>query len=590
MLVDVHRPSFAALAAACLACLAGPKWSDAQTFVRVADPTNPIVADRFHSGGGCFVDLVGDGYLDLFVANGNAINESNALYRNLRPGGFVKVVTGPVVGDGGSSIGGTFGDFDGDGRLDLFVTNRNNIGNFLYRGLGDTLFSKVTSGGPVTDIANSNSSSWVDVDRDGNLDLYVVNFQGNDFLYRNGGGPDFTLTGVDTTALTSGTEFSIPGAWADVNDDGYDDLFVGNAGTQNDYLFVNHGGLFFTRTVIADGLSTLGASWGDYDNDGNLDLVGVHYLGQKCTLYHNSGSPTFALTPVASAVSALSGSWVGSAWGDYDNDGSLDLFVAQDGGASALYHNDGPPAYSFTRVLTGPVATDAGNAFGAVWGDYDRDGQLDLFIADHQALGNRLYHNEGTPNHWLTVRCRGAAPNTAAIGARVRLDATIGGSTRRQTREVTSQTGYNSGNLDQHFGLGDASVVDSLVIDWPSGRRDTWAGLAADAFLALDEGSGTVSVEPPALPLGLGVRLEPVAPNPCVRGFRVGFRLARAGRARLDLFDVRGRRVASVVDGWFEPGVHREQVAIPNGTAPGVYFVRLMSGSDTATARFAVVR
>src|SRR5262249_31978609 len=153
--------------------------SAAQTFTRVTDPTNPIITDQFQSGGGCWVDLVGDGYLDLFVANGNLTNQPNALYRNMRPGGFVKVVTGNVVTDGGSSIGGTFGDFDHDGRLDLFVTNRNNFGNFLYRGLGDTVFAKVTGVPPVTDIANSNSSSWVDLDGDGVLDLYVVNFQGN---------------------------------------------------------------------------------------------------------------------------------------------------------------------------------------------------------------------------------------------------------------------------------------------------------------------------------------------------------------------------------------------------------------------------
>ncbi len=483
------------LAWALAACLAAATMADAQTFTRVTDPSNPVVTDLRMSGGGCWIDLVGDGYLDLFVANGNLTNQPNALYRNDRAGGFIRVVTGPVVTDGGSSIGGTVGDYDNDGLLDLFVTNRNNFGNFLYRGLGDTLFAKVSTGPPVTDIANSNSSSWVDIDRDGDLDLYVVNFQGNDFLYLNGGAPSYGFARVDTTALTVGAEFSIPGAWGDADNDGLPDLFVGNAGAQSDYVYMNQGGLFFTRTVLADGLSTLGASWGDVDNDGDLDLFVAHYQGQKSTLYRNGGAPAFTLTPDAASIASNEfGNWVGSAFGDFDNDGALDLFVARDGGAGALYHNDGPPGYGFTKITTGAIATDFVNAFGAVWGDYDRDGQLDLFVADHLGAGNRLYHNGGTANHWLTVRCRGGASNRAGLGARVRVVATIAGTPRSQMREVAGQTGYNSQNLDQHFGLGDAAVADSLVIEWPSGRRDTWAGIAADAWLVLDEGSGTVAV------------------------------------------------------------------------------------------------
>ncbi len=561
----------------------------AQNFVRVTDPTNPIVADRRQSGGGFFVDLVGDGYLDLFVANGNLSNEPNALYRNLRQGGFVRVTTGAVVNDGGSSIGGTFGDFDHDGRLDLFVTNRANFGNFLYRGLGDTLFAKTTTGSPVTDIANSNMSSWVDYDRDGNLDLHVVNFSGNDFLYRNSGPPSFTLARIDTTAITSGAEFSIPGAWADVNGDGFDDLFVGNAGGQNDYVYRNQGGGFFTRAVLADGLSTLGGSFGDYDNDGHLDLVVAHYQGQTNTLYHNAGAPSFTLTPVASAVSSAAGSWVGTAWGDYDNDGALDLFVAQDGGSSALFRNGGPPGYALTRILTGPVATDAGNAFGAAWGDYDRDGQLDLFVTDRLANGNRLYHNQGNANHWLTVRCAGTASNRTGIGARVRVDATIGGVTRRQLREVTSQTGYNSGNLDQHFGLGDAAVADSVVIEWPSGRRDTWASMSVDTLVVLTEGTGVIAVEPQGAGVVRRLRLAAPAPNPCDGELTLSFELPRASRARIELFDLSGRQIATVADRWLAAGTHRARVEVP-AVAAGVYFVRVSAGAERATVRFVRVR
>lgn len=557
----------------------------AQTFVRVTDPANPIVNEAFQSGGGCWVDLVGDGYLDLYVANGNLTNEPDALYRNDRAGGFRKVVGGNVVQDGGPSIGGTIGDFDNDGRPDIFVTNRNFWGNFLYRGLGDTLFAKVTTGRPVTDFGDSNSSSWVDIDNDGDLDLYVVNFQATDFFYRNDGAPTFTFTRVDTTRLSTGTEFSIPGAWADCNNDRLPDFFVGNAGTQSDYIYLNRGGLNFTKTTLVDGKATLGASWGDYDNDGYLDLFVAHYTNQKSTLYRNAGPPNFTLVPVdTSIVSNEIGKWVGSAFGDIDNDGDQDLYVANDGAAGALYLNAGPPGYGFGKVTTGPVATDVGNNFGAVWGDYDRDGQLDLFVANRLAQGNRLYRNQGNPNHWLTIRCAGTSSNRSGIGAHVTVYARINGVPRQQLREVTAQTGYNSSNLDQHFGLGNAARADSIRIEWPSGLTDTWRNVLVDRWMKLVEGGATSAVEPPPVADDAGLRLLPGAPNPFTQAVDLAFELPRPGRARVELFDVRGRRVRTLLEGVLPAGPHTVRLTAADDTPAGVYFVRL-STPDGVRAR-----
>src|SRR5262249_20757365 len=152
--------------------LAAPSAWAQPTFTRILDPTNPVVNDSLESGGGSWVDLDGDSVPDLFVAHGNLSNQNNALFHNAGNFHFIPVTSGAVVTDGGSSIGGTWGDYDSDGHPDLFVANRNNFGNFLYHGLGDTLFDKVTTGAVVTDIGNSNSASWVDNDNDGDLDLY----------------------------------------------------------------------------------------------------------------------------------------------------------------------------------------------------------------------------------------------------------------------------------------------------------------------------------------------------------------------------------------------------------------------------------
>ncbi|HEX7881003.1 MAG TPA: FG-GAP-like repeat-containing protein [Candidatus Eisenbacteria bacterium] len=576
-----------------LLTLPSPLFAQAfTTFTRITDPANPIVTETGHqSGGGCWVDLVGDGYLDLFVANGNLSNELNSLYRNNRAGGFVRVTTGSVRNDGGSSIGGTVGDYDNDGKIDLFVTNRNFFGNFLYRGLGDTNFVKVTGAHPVTDLGNSNSASWVDVDRDGNLDLYVVNFQGADYFYRNGGAPAYAFTRVDTTALTAGGEFSIPGAWGDYNNDGRPDLFIGNAGTQSDYLYQNRGNLWFTRTSIADGGATLGASWGDFDNDGDLDLVVPHFQGQKIKFYRNSGAPLYQLASIdTGAVSASFGNWIGSGWGDCDNDGDLDLVVTYDGAPAGLFRNDGPPNHGFTRIVTGPVGTDTGYNFGAVWGDYDRDGQLDLFIANRLGEQNRLYHNDGNANHWLTIRAVGTVSNRSAIGARIRLHSKVAGVPRSQMREVTGQTGYNSQNLDQHFGLADAAVADSIVIDWPSGAREVWRGVLADRWMTLIEGGSTVAVPERPQPVSGGVLFAPPRPNPARGAVRLSFRLAVPGDVTLALFDVRGRRMRSLL-AERRPAGSNEISWRPDESIPdGVYFVRLEAGVESRTERLVIAR
>ncbi len=380
----------------------------APVLTRIVDPSNPVTTETFESGGAAWMDLDRDGFLDLFVPHGNLTSQNNSLFLHTTGMGFQRVVTGPVVSDGGSSIGGVWGDWNRDGHVDLFVTNRNGFGNFLYAGQGDTSFASVAGTAVVDDRANSNSGSWLDIDNDGDLDLYVVNFNGDDFLYVNGGPPAYTLIRTVVPTLTPGAEFSIHGAWADWDNDGDEDLFVGNAGTQNDYLFINGGGLSFTRRTFSDALSSLGASWGDYDNDGYMDLVVANYGGQVSVLYHNGGPPQFALSPVSAAVfPAVAASAVGSAWGDVDNDGDLDLFVTNDGGSGSLYVNAGPPAYTFLRQ----AMADVGQSFGCNWADIDRDGDLDLFVANRANQVDFLYRNDTAPSgSWFGVRCVGTTP------------------------------------------------------------------------------------------------------------------------------------------------------------------------------------
>jgi len=359
--------------------------------------------------------------------------------------GFTKITEGDIVNDSGWCYGGAWADYDGDGFQDLFVINNNsNQGrnNFLYLNNGDGTFTRITAGAIATDVANSSGCAWGDYDNDGWLDLVVANVQTPNCLYHNDGNGIFTK-------VTTGP-------------------------------------------IVTDSSRCNGASWGDMDNDGDLDLmVATGVLGMyNDLLYRNNGNGTFTKITDSPVVNDATGAG-GSAWGDFDSDGDLDLFVGGYDGHNRLYDNDGTG--TFTSIDTGIVVTDGNYTMGAGWADYDNDGDLDLFTAKNDYFGgsdNALYRNDGTGNNWLWVRCVGTVSNRSAIGARVQALADIRGADVRQTREISAQTGGGTSgqsSLLAAFGLGDASIVDTLVVRWPSGIVQTLTSVAVNQILTVTE-------------------------------------------------------------------------------------------------------
>ncbi|MFN0157325.1 MAG: FG-GAP-like repeat-containing protein [Bacteroidota bacterium] len=567
--------------------------ADAQMFTRVTDPTNPIVSDRFNSGGGSWADFNNDGFLDLFVANGNDTSMNNSLYLNNRNGNFIKVIGGAIVNDGGTSIGGTWGDYNNDGKHDVFVTNRQfttPFGNFFYRGNGDTVFTKVTTGAPATDMANSNSSSWVDVNGDGALDLFVVNFQSNNYLYYNSGPPAYTFARPDTGDIVlDGTTFSIVGVWADYNNDRKPDLFIGNAGNQNDFLFTNGGNGTFAKSTFADARSTLGASWGDYDNDGDPDLFVANYLGQNNLLYRNSGPPGYALTRMDTGVVSNDGGFsVGSVWGDVDNDGDLDLFVCNDGQNNAMYLNSGPPGYGFSKVTVGAIVNDGGASFGCAAADFDNNGSLDLFVANRLGRQNFLYLNNGNSNSWVNITCVGAT-NRSGIGTKVRVRSNVGGIVRWQTQELSAQSGYNSQTLSLHFGLGDANIIDSVRLEWQSGATETFVNLATNQNIMFEEGVGPTNVGRGSLVMPTGFMLHQNYPNPFNPVTTISLTVPTRENVSLKVFDILGRDVATLIQSVREAGGHSVNVDASEWGS-GVYLYRLTVGNFTQTKQMLLIK
>ncbi|MEL6635632.1 MAG: CRTAC1 family protein [Bacteroidota bacterium] len=449
-----------------------------------------------NSWGAAWGDYDNDGDPDLFVTN-YEIDEPNQLYRNNGDGSFTLITTGSIVTDRASSIAASWGDYDNDGDLDLYVTNNIGYENFLYRNNGDGSFTSVLGDPIVNERGYSHGVSWGDYDNDGHLDLFVAEFFATRFnlLYHNNG--DGTFTKVLTNVVSQEASSSVAGVWGDYDNDGDLDLFVANTNDENNHLYRNDGNGVFSKVasgaIVSEGGKSVGASWGDYDNDGDLDLFVANSGNQNNFLYANNGDGTFSKVSSGIVVNN-GGDSHGSAWGDYDNDGDLDLVVTNDGPSNNfLYSNDGNG--NFTAVDNN-VTTDGGNSFGVAFADYNNDGDLDIFIANHEdGSVNFLYENErGSCSSNACVALVGTNSNAAAIGAKVELLATIRGQARWQTRYVTAQSGGGLGGQNDmrlHFGLGDAAQVDSIIVTWPSGYVQYLGSQSANNCLSITEDNGS---------------------------------------------------------------------------------------------------
>jgi len=446
------------------------------SFIKIT--TGPVVTGTGATGG-AWGDFNNDGFIDLFVSVGNGA--TSLLYTNNAQGGFGRASSSGIGGGTGSSWASAWGDYDNDGFLDLIGSVYGGV-NYTFHNNGNGTFTKL-AGDPTVAVGTANNAVWADYDHDGYLDLFCAG--GQNYLFHNNGHGGFTkVTNSAVLKDASGQG----AAWGDYDNDGFPDLFIARVNVPN-VLYHNNGDGTWTKMTNApfarDISVSQGCSWGDYDNDGRLDLF-VCNNNARNFLYHNDGAGAFSKITTG-AITAVVAASSGSAWADYDNDGFLDLFVAVRGGVNLLYHNNGDG--SFNRVTTGSIVNENGTWIGAAWGDYDNDGFPDLFIGNQQGA-NSLYRNAGNSNNWITVTCQGRLSNRAAIGAKVRVKATIHGREMWQLREISGGGGLASQNdLRAQFGLGDATNIDLLRVEWPSGLVQEFDNVAPRQFLVIREPS-----------------------------------------------------------------------------------------------------
>ncbi len=440
-------------------------------FTRVSLPGGNFV------GGAAWTDLDGDGYPDLIIANGvdTPNGARNAVYHNNRNGTFSQSASAPLTTDVGYSLNVALGDYDNDGFPDVFFGGvfgpTPTVKSLVYRNNGQGGFERINTGNLAATMGNF-MGFWADYDNDGFLDILLVNTGGPNSLFHNSGDGTFTL--VDSAlspAHPSGGKVGNGFAWADYDNDGYPDVFIYGGAGHNSLFHNNRDGTFTEvkqEPFTTDAGHSPGAVWGDYDNDGFLDLFvtnGNFDLTKRANyLYHNNGDGTFTKV-TAGAIATDAGSYISAGWEDVDNDGNLDLFVSQHTGSgpatqNAFYHGNGDG--TFSRMTNSTLVADSGYSAAVVWGDDNNDGFPDLLLT---AEPSYIYHNEGNSNHWFNVRLVGTVSNRSAIGAKVRVKATIHGKSYWQMREISGATG----NLIAHFGLGDAASVEVVRVEWPSG-------------------------------------------------------------------------------------------------------------------------
>jgi enediyne biosynthesis protein E4 len=481
-------------------------------------------------GGAAFLDYDKDGFIDIYVTSGTWLKgftkseepsdvSHNHLYRNRGDGTFEDVTDKARVGGPWYSMGVSVGDFDNDGYPDLYVCNYGE--NVLLKNKGDGTFTNITekagvSGGKMCSVG----AVWLDYDNDSYLDLYVGNYLAfdpdynyfyspdgfpppmayesePDMLYRNNGNGTFTdvtkamgIIDIDGRAMGVGA--------ADVDDDGFVDIYVANDHTLN-YLWHNLSGKSFIDIGTKSGTAfsqggeatvSMSVDFADYNGDNLLDIFVSD--DTYCSLYENVGNGVFSDKAMSSGVSSKAAQFVGwsSSFMDYDNDGDVDIYKTNGalkhlyGQEAQLFQNEGNGSFTEESLELGPYFSKEYVGRGSCIGDYDNDGDLDVFIVNLNDHCRFLRNNKGNQKNWIIINLIGTTSNRDGIGATVKV--TAGGKT--QMNQKKSTVGYLSQNDPRlHFGLAMNEVVEKIEVKWPSGKVQVIANIKTNQILDIKE-------------------------------------------------------------------------------------------------------
>ena len=514
------------------------------TYEHVSSPEKRYIVESM-SGGVALLDYDNDGLLDIYFVNSLTVDLVKAkgktksfLYRNNGDGTFTDVSAKAGVGDVGWGMGVAVGDYNNDGFDDLYVTC---VGpNRLFKNNGNGTFSDVTTSATVSDPRWSTGASFVDYDNDGKLDLMVANYVAFDFknlpefgkgrlcqykgvpvqcgprglpgdgdsLYHNEGNGSFRDVTKKAGVTDPNGYYGMGIIASDFDEDGLVDIFVANDSTPN-FFYKNNGNGTFEEIGFLSGTAvnengseqgSMGVTVGDYDHDGLFDLFITNFDDDYNTLYRNDGKLSFTDVSHAAKVAAVSFPYVG--WGtrffDYDNDGWVDLFVANGHvypqiptyrQRNFVHRNNRDGTFSEVGEQLGPPFNEKRAGRGAAFGDIDNDGDIDLVINNLDGSPNVLRKDGGNQNNSILIKLVGVKSNRGGVGARVKV---VSGDLV-QKDEVRSGDSYISqSDMRLHFGLEKRTKIDLIEVRWPSGNVDKITEAKVNSIVILKEGSGIV--------------------------------------------------------------------------------------------------
>ncbi len=529
--------------------------------------THPVIfgptdhADYILEGTGCgvaFFDYDNDGWLDILVLNGSRLDTAaippgvtNHLYKNNRDGTFTDVTEKAGLVRSGWAQGVTIGDYNNDGHEDIFITYYGQ--NVLYRNNGDGTFTDVTKAAGLLHegVQWGSGCTFIDYNKDGLLDLFVGNYVDFDvakvgrpganrgctyktnpvfcgprgltaprqFIYKNNGDGTFKDATSEAFGILEGrNSFAMSAVAADLDNDGWPDIFVACDSTPSFFFHNRHNGTFHDDALergiaLAENgqvQAGMGVAIGDFNLDGNLDIFKTHFAEDTNELYVNDGTGNFEVATLRAGL-GVETRYVG--WGtgivDLDNDGWPDIFLVTgspypgiekrlpempDRTPRVIFRNLGNGKFEELLEGAGPAMSARHSSRGCAFGDFDNDGDMDVLIMNMNEppslLRNDMQKGE-KPRHWIKVKLIGTKSNRSAIGCRV--IASYGG--KKQAQEVTAQSSYFSVNDSRlHFGLGELNTVD-ISVRWISGRNDEFRNVKADHLITIREGEGIIRNE-----------------------------------------------------------------------------------------------
>ncbi|TFB13251.1 T9SS type A sorting domain-containing protein [Candidatus Marinimicrobia bacterium MT.SAG.4] len=542
-------------------------------------------------GGIAVCDFDGDGSADIYITNGEGF--PNQLYLNNKDETFSEVGQASGVADLSEGWGAICGDIDNDGDADIYLTNYFGE-NKLFLNNGEAFFTDATAEAGVGDVGPSTSAAFADYDNDGYLDIYVLNrsqavIDYANRLYRNNG--DGTFSDVTESSGSGDLGTSLAVGFFDYDNDNYSDIYVVNE-FGRDGLYHNNGDGTFTNVAIDLDIplgAGMGVDFSDYDNDGDIDIYVTNLA--RDFLLTNNGDGTFEDNGETLGISNVTMAW-GVNFFDFDNDGDEDIFVANGAMLWPLIYNETNVFYvnngslGFSERALDMRLDDDGDGRASVCFDFNDDGYGDLLIINVARGELRLFINHNSGNNWIKVKLEGTESNRSGVGAKIKVEA--GGVT--QYKEIAIGASFASMNsLVMGFGLNKEEIVEKMTVYWPSGVIQEFTDISVNRLLRINESAGIITSEEKVTELPHSYRLSQNYPNPFNPSTTIIYELPITVDVKLSIYNLNGQIIMQINKGIQSAGSH--QIIWDASEFPsGIYFYKLQTGGFSKTKKMVLLK